>query len=146
MVNMKRLFINNLYIISTFLIANALPAQGEDNYYKELRKLNKWDPATIKKLKRSTHNKKLAEEMNKRTAEYNARMNETKKNMRADPTAIADDDTVRTKNSPTSVASKKEPTTIKKTVSTKPSQTPSGPINVNHETPDELVFPGPDEK
>lgn len=148
------------------LIFLALPissgADGGEEYYKKLRKLKKFDPETLEKIKKETidadqikkvnaisrantaHNKKV-DAMKKSTPPASEKSDEAPSTGPNGEKVTAAPKMLPGKATPAkSTALKKE--SAKKEVAKKPSvsksETSSEPIKVNTDGPDELSFPG----
>lgn len=161
------LLVSTLFI-SIFAFSTSANASGGEDYYKELRKLKKFDPATLDQIRRKTVDAeqiKKANELSKANSEHTARVEAKKvKRPTVDPNEgkapgagpkgekIAKEPQIKPgtgKPATTTTASKApKPTESKKSVVKRPSSSDSSsaPIKVESNVPDELSFPGDSEE
>ncbi len=163
----------SIAFVAYLLLPQSVRADGGEEYYKELRKLKKFDQATVNQLKKNTIEAELIKKANaesRANAKHNAEVDA--KTSKKDPVIPKDlrelypppatgpngekagppryGTNVPNKAS-SKPANKDDSKTDSKPVSKKESPkkesttTPTGPIKVDHETPDELSFPGTNE-
>jgi len=147
------------FTLSTISIFFSLQTQysradGGEDYYKALRKLKSFDPASLEEIKKNTID---AEQIKKVNALSKENYENTKK-MRAIKNKVPDVDSAEEGNDDEMIAAKKSgkktpekskqansPSSPKSSLGKKTSTnsgSSSAPIKVNSETPDELTFPG----
>lgn len=130
-----------LFIILTQLIAfiGKTSTAGTNEYYQELKKLKSYNKKAISELK----NNHVISERQKKANERTAAARQSK--AASDQRNNGEKETTFTNNNNEKITGSKVENSRNRSATitkTKPSQTSSAPIEVKHDTPDELNFPG----
>lgn len=173
-----RIFIQpfKLIVLTSFIVFLHLPqsarADGDEDYYKEIRKLKKFEPETLDRIKRETIDAeqiKKANELSRQNSEHNRQVDINSKKIKepqADPNEGQAPKTGpkgelagapragKSSGKSTSATASKEVASksaankpdVSKTKKISTPSAPSAPVDVKHDTPDELNFPGTGEE
>ncbi len=144
MSNMRFKHFVTFTLFSTIIVTFTASASEYDDFFNKLTSLKKNDPELIRRIRHETIDKKNFERRNKDVDESKLRKSADVKIPFKLPdnynsSDVDEDDEKPIKPTATITSVKQEPP--KKTQPTKSVST-SAPVNVNHDTPDELNFSG----